>query len=70
MTVPVLSLLGSRGSVSMFSVFLKSEAEAGIWGAVEVWLVMGAVPKLSNRLPTIVVSGVKGSRKRNTVGEN
>ena len=54
----------------MFSVFLKGEAEAGIWGAVEIWLVMGAVPKLSNRLPTIVVSGVKGSRKRNTVGEN
>ena len=38
--------------------------ETGVCWPVEIVFASGAVSNLSNRLPTIVVSGVKGSRNR------
>lgn len=56
----LISLIISGGSGLLSAVLM----ETGVCWPVEIVFASGAVSNLSNRLPTIVVSGVKGSRNR------
>ena len=56
----LISLIISGGSGLLSAVLM----ETGVCWPVALVFASGAVSNLSNRLPTIVVSGVKGSRNR------